>query len=185
MPVIAGKLFEEIRSTRAKVLRRRCGNYSAKLTWEHRRAQGHLRARISGRIGDSRPRSQWVWTDDFPAIALAERLAFRVVHRPGPMQELLDIAARASRGVEEHDAAGLAAAVLPSVRDVARKEGAGAETTDADLVADLEGDLAGEHPRDLVAVAMEMKETLGAGGNGLLEQHDALVRLAAEQLQGG
>src|SRR5262250_3223180 len=29
-----------------------------------------------------------------------------------------------------------------------------------------------------------MKEALGAGGHGLLEQHDALVGLVAEELQG-
>src|SRR5881296_1399387 len=53
------------------------------------------------------------------------------------------------------------------------------------LVADPKGDLAGEHPGDLVAVTVEMEETLGTGGDGLLEQHDALIGLVAEELQGG
>jgi hypothetical protein len=30
-----------------------------------------------------------------------------------------------------------------------------------------------------------MKEALGAGGHGLLEQHDALIGLVADELQGG
>jgi hypothetical protein len=37
--------------------------------------------------------SQRVWTDDFPAIALAERVAFIVGHRTGTIQELLDVTA--------------------------------------------------------------------------------------------
>jgi hypothetical protein len=71
------------------------------------------------------------------------------------------------------------------MRDVAREERAGAGPADGNLVADLEGDLAGEHPRDLVAVAVQMEEALGAHGQGFLEQHDAFIGLVADELQGG
>ncbi len=71
------------------------------------------------------------------------------------------------------------------MRDVAREERAGAGPADGDLVADLEGDLAGEHPGDLVAVAVQMEQALGADGHGFLEQHDALIGLVADELQGG
>src|SRR4030095_7428128 len=53
------------------------------------------------------------------------------------------------------------------------------------VVAYVRGDLAVEHEGDLVAVVVEVEEALGAGGHGFLEQHDALVGLAAEELQGG
>jgi hypothetical protein len=49
------------------------------------------------------------------------------------------------------------------VRDVARHEGTGAGPADGDLVADLKGELAGEHPGDLVAVAVQMEEARDAG----------------------
>src|SRR5262245_12918442 len=120
------------------------------------------------------PASQRVRADDFPTVALPELVAFVVVHRIGRApRELLDVAAGGGRGVEEENAAGLAAGALPGVRDVAREERAGAGAADGDLVADLERDLAGEHPGDLVAVAVEMEQALGADGHGLLEQHDA------------
>src|SRR5258708_6251621 len=93
------------------------------------------------------PFLQRVWTDDFPAVALEEFVAFVVVCRAA-LRERLDIAA------------------------------------DGDLVADLEGELAGEHPGDLGAVAVQMEEARGAGRQGFLEQHDALAGLAAEELQG-
>src|SRR5216683_2109398 len=98
--------------------------------------------------------SKRVWTDDFPAVALAEFVAFIVVDRAGAVQELLDVAAGGGRGVEKQDAAGFAAGVLPSMRDVAREERAGSGPADGDIVADLKGDLAGEHPGDLVTVAV-------------------------------
>src|SRR5205807_5915407 len=71
------------------------------------------------------------------------------------------------------------------MRDVAREEGTRAGPADAHLVADLERDLTREHPGDLVAVAVSMEQALGADGHGFLEQHDALVGLVAEELQGG
>src|SRR5213593_4566541 len=98
----------------------------------------------------ARRRSERVWTDDFPAVALAEFVAFVVVDRSGAFQELLDVAAGGGRGVQKQDAAGFAAGVLPSMRDVAREERAGAGPADGNIVADLKGDLAGEHPGDLV-----------------------------------
>src|SRR5438034_2660295 len=152
-------------------------------------ASGAGRARSSGRGVDRRAGlsypSKRVRTDDSPAVALAEFLAFVVRHRVGTMQELLDVAASRRRGVEEQDAARVAASVLPRMRDVAREERTRARPADAHLVADLERDLTGEDPGDLVAVAVEMEEALGAGRHGFLEQHDALVGLVAEELQGG
>src|SRR5438876_8972615 len=112
-----------------------------------------LDARRRGRFVEAPP-SKRVWTDDFPAVALAEFVAFVVVDRAGAFEELLDVAAGGGRGVEEQDAAAFAAAVLPSMRDAAREERAGARPADGNLVADLKGDLAGEHPGDLVAVAV-------------------------------
>src|SRR5439155_20378977 len=70
-----------------------------------------------------------VWTDDFPAVALAEFVAFVVVDWAGALQELLDIAAGGGRGVEKQDAAGFAAGVLPSMRDITREERASAGPT--------------------------------------------------------
>src|SRR5262245_2939358 len=134
---------------------------------------------------DYRQASKRVGADDLPAVALAELLAFLGAHRPGAMQELLDITASGGRSVEKHDAAGLAAGALPGMRDVAREERARARPADAHLVADHERDLAGQHPGDLVAVPVQMKETLGADGHGFLEQHDALIGLVAEELQRG
>src|SRR6266851_7036461 len=116
------------------------------------------------------PSSQRVWADDFPAVALEEFVAFVVVGRAA-LRERLDVAAGGGRGVEKEDAAGFAAGVLPGMRHVAREERAGAGPADGNLVADLKGDLAGEHPGDLVAVAVQMEEALGAGRHGFLEQH--------------
>src|SRR5215470_8603379 len=64
--------------------------------------------------------SKGIWADDLPVIALTKLFALGVVHRAVAMQELLDVAPGGSRGVEKDDSAGLAAAVLPRVRDVAR-----------------------------------------------------------------
>src|SRR6185312_15384615 len=121
--------------------------------------------------------SKRVWADDFPAVALEEFFVFFGVGR-AVFGERLDQAAGGGRGVEEQYAAGLAAGVLPGMRHVARHERAGAGPAGGDLVADLEGELAGEHPGDFVAVMVQMIETGGAGGQGLLEHHDALAGLA-------
>src|SRR5438128_881398 len=141
-------------------------------------------AEVPGRSVSFRNLSQRVWTDDFPVVAVAELVAFVVVGW-AVVQELLDVAAGCGRGVHEQDAAGFAAGALPGMRDVAREERAGAGPADGDLVADLEGDLADEHPGDLVAVAVQMEEALGADGHGFLEHHDALIGLVADELQGG
>src|SRR5207245_10766816 len=128
--------------------------------------------------------SERVWTDDFPEVAIAELVAFVVVDR-AVVQELLDVAAGGGRRVHEQHTAGFAAGALPGMRNVAREERAGAGPADGDLVADLESDLAGEHPGDLVAVAVQMEQALGADGDGFLEQHDALIGLVADEIQGG
>src|SRR5437667_11673566 len=142
-------------------------------------------AGIRHRLGPA-PRTPYdrVWTDDFRVVALAELVALVVVNR-AVAQELLDVAASCGRGVHEQDAAGFAAGALPGMRDAGREERAGAGPADGDLVADLEGELAGEHPGDLVAVAVQMEQALGADGDGFLEQHDALIGLVADELQGG
>src|ERR1700730_15045557 len=121
--------------------------------------------------------------DDFPAVAVEGVVVFVGVARAA-LRKILKQAAGSGRGVEKQRAGGFAAGVLPGMRDVARHERATAGPADGDLVADLKGDLAGEHPGDLVAVVVEVEEALGAGGQGFLEQHDALVGLTAEELQG-
>src|SRR6266851_6692405 len=75
------------------------------------------------------PFLQRVWTDDFPAVALEEFVAFVVVCR-AVLRERLDIAAGGGRGVEKQHAAGFAAGVLPGMRDVARHERASAGPAD-------------------------------------------------------
>jgi hypothetical protein len=47
----------------------------------------------------------------------------------------------------------------------------------------LKGEFAGEHPGDLVAVAVQVIEACGAGGQGFVEYHAALTSLATEELQ--
>src|SRR6266436_3693283 len=129
------------------------------------------------------PASKGVWADDLPAVTLEEFGVFVGVGR-AVLRERLDEPAGGSWGVEKQNAPGLAAGVFPSMRDVARHECAGAGPTDRDRVADHKGELAGEHPGDLVAVAVQMEEARGAGRQGFLKHHDALIGLAAEELQG-
>jgi len=85
-------------------------------------------------LGEARakaPPSKRVWADNFPAVTLAEFVAFVVADRAGgTLQEFLDVAAGGGRGVEKQDAAGFAAGVLPSVRDVVREKRAGAGPAD-------------------------------------------------------
>src|SRR5260370_31202466 len=132
----------------------------------------------------SRPAaSKRVWARVFAAVPLEEFVVFAGVPRAA-LRKILSQAAGSGRGVEKQRAGGFAAGVLPGMRDVARHERAGAGPADGDLVADLKGDLAGEHPGDLVAVVVEVEEALGAGGQGFLEQHDALVGLTAAEHQG-
>src|SRR5262249_41072477 len=127
-----------------------------------------------------------VWADHFPAEALVEPAALFVAQRAGGLlQQRLDEAAGGGRRVEKQHTAGFAAGILPGVRHVARKEGAAAGSRDRDLLADLEGDLAGQHPGDFVAVLVEMKRAADAGRYGLLEHHDALAGFVTEQLEIG
>src|SRR5580704_7759341 len=69
------------------------------------------------------------------------------------------------------------------MRHAAWHEGAGAGAADRDLIADLKGDLAAQDVGYLVAVVMEVECALCSGGKGLLEQHDAVVGRAAQQLE--
>src|SRR5260370_7368089 len=132
----------------------------------------------------SRPApSKRVWADDFAAVALEEFVVFVGV-AGAALRKSVKQAAGSGRGVEKQRAGGFAVGVLPGMRDVARHERGGAGPADGDLVADLKGDLAGEHPGDLVAVVVEVEEALGAGGQGFLEEHDALLGLTAEDLPG-
>src|SRR5262249_32824931 len=127
--------------------------------------------------------SKRVGAHHFPVVALA---AFLLADRAaGTLQKLLDVVAGAGRRIEKQDAAGLGAGALPGMRDVAREERAGARPADGHLIADPERDLTGQHPGDLVAVAVEMEQALGADGHGFLEQHDAGIGLVAQELQGG
>src|SRR5262245_29727848 len=133
--------------------------------------------------------SQRIWADDFPAVALAKLLAFVGGHRrrgaDAAMHELLHVTTGGRRRVEEQHTAGFGARVLPGMRNVARKERAGARPADAHVVADLEGNLALEHPGDFITVVVQMKKTLGAGGQGFFEHHDALAGLMADELHVG
>src|SRR5258708_8894373 len=69
------------------------------------------------------------------------------------------------------------------MRHAARHEGAGAGAADRDLVADLEGDLAIQDIRHLVAVVMQVERALCPGGNGFLEHHDAFAGVFAQQFE--
>src|SRR5258708_31862592 len=69
------------------------------------------------------------------------------------------------------------------MRHRARGEGTSAGSALGDLLADLEGELAFEHPGDLIAVVMQVMPARRSGGRGLLEHHDAVMGLAAKQLQ--
>src|SRR5690242_1705093 len=69
------------------------------------------------------------------------------------------------------------------MRHVPRHERACSRATDGHFVADLEGDLSGDDPGDLIAVVVQVVETCGAGRQNLLEHHDALVGLVSEEFQ--
>src|SRR5207249_7859932 len=81
---------------------------------------------------------QRIGPDDLPAVTLALLGLLALVHRcSGALRALLllEQPARSGRGVEEHRPRRLCAAVLPGMLDAARHDGAGAGTTDGDLVA--------------------------------------------------
>src|SRR5437764_3930083 len=124
--------------------------------------------------------------EELPAVTLQRIGEFAFGHRRkaalGPVL-LLEQAARLGRGVQKQHPPGLGAGALPGMRHAARHEGVGAGTADRDLVADQEGDLAGEDIGDLVAVMVQMEGALGAGRNGFLEHHDAVAGGAAQQFE--
>src|SRR5215472_2256008 len=65
----------------------------------------------------------------------------------------------------------------------ARHEGTGARTADRNLLADLEGDLAGEHVSHLVAVVVQVISRLRSGRRRLLKHHYALAGLPAQEFE--
>ena len=78
--------------------------------------RAHAVAQREGR----RAPSQRVRAEHFPVVSGTEPVALGVVDRPIPQR--LDVAARRGRGIEEQDATGVAAGVLPGMRHVAREE---------------------------------------------------------------
>src|SRR5439155_1484148 len=89
----------------------------------------------------------------------------------------------AGRGIEKEHAPGFGTGALPGMRHAARHEGAGSGAADRDLIADQEGDLTAQDIGHLVAVVMQVEGALGPGGDGLLEQHDAVAGLSASQFE--
>ena len=57
------------------------------------------------------------------------------------------------------------------MREPARHEGAGARTANRHLLAEFEGDLAGEHVGHLVAVVVQVIGRVSTGRRGFLEHH--------------
>src|SRR5262249_28486149 len=134
-PTASGRTLEKRSTGRCGTYRRRCAA-SSRATMRPRSTACHAPE-------PSRNREQFPQRGFGPTISqrlLTKLFALGVVHRSVAMQELLDVAAGGRRGVEKENSAGLAAAVLPRVRDVARQERARAGPADAHLVADLEGD---------------------------------------------
>ena len=125
-----------------------------------------------------------IGAENFPPVLLAEAALLLGAHRAGrQLGHFLDIAAGHRRRVEEHNAGGVAAGVLPGVRHCARHERTGSGPADGDLVADLERHLAGNDPSDLVAFVMQVVEAPRTRRQRLLEQHDAVAGLPAKKLQ--
>jgi hypothetical protein len=100
-----------------------------------------------------------------------------------PLRKLLDEVSGGGRSVKKQHTAGFLAGVLPSMRDVTRHECTGPRAAGRHLVADLEGEFAGNDPSNLIAVVVQMMEARSASWQGLLEHHDALAGLASEELQ--
>src|SRR5713101_3450782 len=123
---------------------------------------------------------------DLPAVALADLGHLALGHRregaARPML-LLQQAARLGRRIEKQHPPGFRAGALPGMRHAAWHESAGAGAADRGLVADLERDLAAQDIGHLVAAVMQMERALGPGGNGFLEQHDAVAGCSAQQLE--
>src|ERR1700756_1218445 len=124
-----------------------------------------------------RMRSKRRWPDDLPAMTpIRCSDVFRSKRFIGSLQppRLLENPPRPGRGIKEQHPRGLVARVLPGMSEPARHEGAGARTTNRDLLADLEGDLASEHIGNLVAVVVQVIGRLSAGRRGFLKHHYAL-----------
>src|SRR5690348_6322527 len=98
---------------------------------------------------------------------------------------LLEKPTRPGRGIKEQHPRRLGARVLPSVSEPARHEGAGARAADRDLLADLEGDLAGKHIGYLVAVVVQVISRLSTGRRSLLKHHHTLAGLSAQEFERG
>src|SRR6516165_4392354 len=133
-----------------------------------------------------RMRSKRRRPDDLPAMAPIRRSdVFRSKRLIGALQplRLLEKPARSGRGIKEQHPGRLGARVLPGMSEPARHEGAGARTTDRDLLTDLEGDLASEHVGDLVAVVVQVISRPGVGRRRLLKHHYALAGLPAQELE--
>src|SRR5271166_3561098 len=124
------------------------------------------------------------WSEELPAVAPEHLGPLALGHRcesPLCAMLLLDEPARLGRRIEKQHAAGLRADALPRMRHAAWHEGAGAGPADRNLAGDQERDLAVQHIGDLVAVAVQMEPALGPGRSGLLEQHDAVRGIDAQQ----
>src|SRR5436309_3977106 len=127
------------------------------------------------------------WSDDLPAMALAQFGRLALAHRREETVRpllLLQQPARPGRSIEKQHPPGFRAGALPGMRHAAWHEGAGAGAADRDLVADLERDLTAQDIGHLVAVVMQMERALCPGGNGFLEHHDAAAGRSAQQFQG-
>src|SRR5216683_2949164 len=121
-------------------------------------------------------------SEELPAVALAQLGCLALGHRREAAACPLLLfyqPACPGRSIEKQHAPGFRAGALPGMRHAACHEGAGAGAADRDLIADLEGDLAGEDIGHLVAVVVQVERALGPGGDGFLEHHDAAIGLSA------
>src|SRR5262249_1272976 len=131
----------------------------------------------------NRQNSQRRRPEKLPAVALQHFAQLDFAHRgkfaPGALL-LFDQSARFARRIEKQHATGVRAGPFPARRPIARHEGTGARTTDGNLVADHECDLAAEDICYLITVMMPVERALCPGGNSFLEQHDAVAGCSAE-----
>jgi hypothetical protein len=87
-------------------------------------------------------------------VALKKFCSFVVIPRV-PLRKFFNETSSGRGGVEKQHAAGFVACILPGMRDVTRRERTGSRATDGYLVADLEGEFAGNEPSDLVTVVVQ------------------------------
>src|SRR6516164_4678410 len=124
--------------------------------------------------------------DDLPAMAPVRGSdVLRIKRLIGALQplRLLEKPARSGRGIKEQHPSRLRTRVLPGVSEPALHEGTGAGTAHRNLVADLEGDLAGQHIGDLVTVVVQVIGRLRSDRCGFLKHHHALAGLPTQQLE--